>query len=236
MLADCIICYSAEGARMLAPVFPGKEILVAGNSNLLARDCRSIEGVAEERNCVLFLGRLVPEKRVALLINALCILQARGEQIGARIVGDGPEKSVLEDLVRRHQLKDVVFPGYIKNQDKIREFAAGCFALACPGTAGLALTQAQSMGLPFIFCPEEDNGPETEMADVGINCLNFAHHNAESLAQALASMYRERELWLSRSHDYVRRVSTGYTIEAMAATFADFFRVSGKTARWFRSH
>jgi glycosyltransferase involved in cell wall biosynthesis len=224
MIADSIICYSSEGARVLSSVFPGKQILVAGNSNLLARDCRGIEGGAEERNCGLFLGRLVPEKRVELLIDALRILQARGEQIGALIVGDGPEKSVLEDLVRRHQLKDVVFTGYIKSQDKIRELAAGCFALACPGTAGLALTQAQSMGLPFIFCPDEKNGPEVEIADAGINCLKFSHNNAESLAQALSSMYGERGLWLSRSRAYSQNVAANYTIEAMANTFVEFFR------------
>ena len=223
MLADGIVCYSSEGARMLALEFPGKEIVVAGNSNLLARDCRSIDTPIEGRNCVLFLGRLVPEKRVDLLINALVLLQAQGKEIGARIIGDGPKKPALEELVHRHQLKDVVFLGYIKDQERIREAAACCFGLSCPGTAGLALTQAQSLGLPFIFCSEEENGPETEIANPGFNCLKFVRDNVESLAQAVATMNCDRQLWLSRSDAYSESVAASYTIEAMADTFANFF-------------
>lgn len=225
-LADGIVCYSSDGAQKLASEFPGKEILVAGNSNLLVRDCRSIEGRAEERNCVLFLGRLVAEKRVDLLLDALRILQSRGHRIGARFIGDGPEKAAAEEFVDRHQLEDVKFLGYIKSPDEIREAASCCFGSVCPGTAGLALTHAQSIGLPFIFCSEEDNGPETEIAELGFNCLSFDLGSAESLAKAVCEMFSERDRWLSRSGVYSRGVATEYTIEAMVDTFADFFQQS----------
>jgi glycosyltransferase involved in cell wall biosynthesis len=223
-LADAIVCYSFEGARMLALECPGKEILVAGNSNLLARDCRVIEGQAEDRNCVLFLGRLVTEKRIQLLLKALCVLQSRGQRVGARVLGDGPEKTAAEEFVRHQGLEDVQFLGYVGSQDEIRAVASCCFGLVCPGTAGLALTQAQSLGLPFIFCSEENNGPETEIAKLGFNCLGFELGNDESLAKQVGEMHGQRALWLSRSDEFVRVIAAGYTIEAMVKNFAEFFQ------------
>jgi glycosyltransferase involved in cell wall biosynthesis len=130
----------------------------------------------------------------------------------------------LEELVRSHKLKNIEFLGYIKDPQRISEYAACCFSLACPGTAGLALTQAQSIGLPFLFCPDEENGPEIEIAEPGFNCLQFSFNNAVSLAQGLGLMHGERALWLERSQAYAKKISTRYTVEAMAATFADFFR------------
>jgi glycosyltransferase involved in cell wall biosynthesis len=57
---------------------------------------------------VLFLGRLVPYKRVNDLLAAFSILKQRGRTYRLTVIGDGPERSALETIARDHQLEHLV--------------------------------------------------------------------------------------------------------------------------------
>jgi glycosyltransferase involved in cell wall biosynthesis len=50
---------------------------------------------------LIFLGRLVSDKGIDLLLEALAILKARGMTPRATLVGDGPEREALEAQARR---------------------------------------------------------------------------------------------------------------------------------------
>ena len=67
---------------------------------------------------VIFLGRLVSDKGVDLLLDALAILKARRPQLRAAIVGDGPERPALEAQGRRLDL-DVTFTGSRRGDDLV---------------------------------------------------------------------------------------------------------------------
>jgi glycogen synthase len=57
---------------------------------------------------VLFLGRLVSYKRVNDLLAAMSILKQRGRTYRLTIIGDGPERSMLETVTQDHGLRDLV--------------------------------------------------------------------------------------------------------------------------------
>lgn len=63
---------------------------------------------------VLFLGRLVPEKGLDLLIEAWARVQARGRKL--RIVGDGPQMPALRAKVSALGLKDVILEGFVPRE------------------------------------------------------------------------------------------------------------------------
>ena len=56
---------------------------------------RELPGVGRSRE-LMFLGRLVSDKGVDILLDALGLLAARGVRPSLTIVGDGPERSALE--------------------------------------------------------------------------------------------------------------------------------------------
>jgi glycogen synthase len=61
---------------------------------------------------LIFVGRLVSDKGADLIIQALGILSSRGLRPRLTIVGDGPEKDLLKDLVASSALENhVVFAG-----------------------------------------------------------------------------------------------------------------------------
>ncbi len=64
---------------------------------------RRLPGVGRA-NDVLFVGRLVSDKGVDLLVDALVLLAARGLRPRLSIVGEGPERPLLEAQVERSEL------------------------------------------------------------------------------------------------------------------------------------
>lgn len=67
-------------------------------------------GVARDRD-VVFVGRLVSDKGVEVLLRALQHLQQGGRRVATTVVGDGPEQAALRALATELGLRDVVFAG-----------------------------------------------------------------------------------------------------------------------------
>lgn len=64
-----------------------------------------IEGIARERELV-FVGRLVSDKGVDLLIDALALLARRGRHLRLTVVGDGPEGAALRRQAQAQNAAD----------------------------------------------------------------------------------------------------------------------------------
>ena len=223
-LAETIICYCYSEQLPLQRLFPRKTVLVAGNSTVRRDECVPLTTPSADRGKVLFLGRLVSAKKPLLLLQALSELQASGECIGAVFVGDGPEREACENFAKTKGLKDVLFVGSCFDRRTIREVAAACFAVVSPGYVGLSVLDAQSLGLPVIYCHEEPNAPEVEVLQDGFNALAFSQDSAASLANSIREMSAGRAHWLARGESASKDVAERYSIEGMIETFATFFR------------
>lgn len=67
---------------------------------------------------VVFVGRLVSDKGADVLIDALALLRAKGIAISATIVGDGPQREVLQRRAREAALTpSIAFPGSKTEED-----------------------------------------------------------------------------------------------------------------------
>jgi len=223
-LADSVFCYCYEERAALTKLFPGKRVIAAGNSSVRRADCYPIASRQEDRNEILFVGRLVSAKKPMLLLRAVKIIQDGGHPIGAVIVGDGPQKTMCEDFVRSMGLRQVRFAGAQFGPRKIRELAANCFAAASSGYVGLSALDALSLGLPVAYCPAEPNAPEVEALVPESNALKFPCDSTQELARVLIRFYEERATWLTKSSEYCALVADRYSIEHMADEFESFFR------------
>lgn len=71
----------------------------------------------EKSKQVLFVGRLSKEKGIDVLIKATKIAKESCPEISVKIIGDGPERKNLEELVRKLNLeKNIKFLGKIPNE------------------------------------------------------------------------------------------------------------------------
>jgi glycosyltransferase involved in cell wall biosynthesis len=102
---------------------------------------------------ILYIGRLVPEKGQAVLLEAVAMLAARGHLVDVILAGDGPLKSSLERRAQQLGIaSQISFPGAV-GQDRLRELYESASIFCLPSFAEgvpVVLMEAMAMGLPTV--------------------------------------------------------------------------------------
>jgi len=102
-----------------------------------------------------YVGRLSAEKNVLSLVQAFLALRTSNDQAndwGLCVVGDGPERSNIEEYCRNNGAENVVFIGGVSWRD-VPKFLALSDVLVLPSTSepwGLVVNEAMVCGLPVI--------------------------------------------------------------------------------------
>ena len=112
---------------------------------------------------LLFAGRLVPQKGADVALRALALFRERHPEYDARLflVGEGPEKSRLQELVMRLGLAAVVEGPVLVTKEKMAEVMAQADILLMPSQIGpeewqeafgRAAIEAMACGIPVVAC------------------------------------------------------------------------------------
>ncbi len=119
-------------------------------------------------NVIVAMGRLVPEKGFEALVRAVARMQTKDATL--TILGDGPERQRLEDLVSSLGLENrVVFAGFQRNIWPHLD-RAKCFAHAAHSEAfGLVVAEALARGLPVVAT--RSDGPSEILNTDGLGRL-----------------------------------------------------------------
>lgn len=118
---------------------------------------RAIADAAERRRAESFdivcLGDLSVRKRVDLALRAVALVSERHRDFRLRLVGDGPERSTLEEMANDLRISDIVrFEGY-KQKEDVAGILATAHCLLFPSKFdvwGLVLVEAMAAGIPCI--------------------------------------------------------------------------------------
>lgn len=211
---DALIAYSQRGAQEYAALgLPREKIFVAHNavvpkplSSLPARTSRI------ERPTVLFVGRLQSRKRVDLLLRACAEMPVPKPKL--MIVGDGPERGVLESLAKQ------VYPSAefigVKRGEELRPYFTVADLFVLPGTGGLAVQEAMSYGLPVIVA--KGDGTQDDLVREG-NGWQIPPEDYDALVSAmrlaLSDVRRLREM----GEESYRIVNEEINLERMVEVF-----------------
>lgn len=172
---------------------------------------------------VLFVGRLAAEKELPTLIRAFAELR-RKTKATLILLGDGPLRSVLEDLAQSEGLgSNVRFTG-AADSATVRSYlqASDVFALLS-SLEGLpvALLEAMSAGLPAVvsdisanrqLIDHERNGLVTKLGDIA--AVTAAFHRLISDHELRQQLGRQARL----------RVVSSFSTEIVAASYEAMFR------------
>lgn len=142
---EYVVSYGARPERVVPiPNVPDVETLSAESARL--RDEHE-----DGRPTVLFVGRLIPKKRAGLLLRAFAGMRGSPD---ARlvIVGDGPERSMLEQQARELQIGErVTFTGFRQPAEVIGWYSrASVYVMPSSETWGVSVIEALSCGAPVI--------------------------------------------------------------------------------------
>ena len=143
------------------------------------------EGSTQRENFFLFAGRIVKEKGVHVLAKAF----ANMPESKIIIIGDGPEKTLLQEQFRSYQ--NIFFEGQMEKK-LVTEYMKRCKAFICPSIwyegAPLTIIEAFATGTPVIA---SKLGSMAESITDGFNGLHFTAGDADDLCTKIRLLIEE---------------------------------------------
>jgi glycosyltransferase involved in cell wall biosynthesis len=207
-LGDALVAVSEFTARELGSTSPSKAIQVVPNGVSLD-EIRAVP--KQQRNIdLVYLGRLIDEKRVDLLVKAVHRLRPTLSQLRCVIIGDGPERQALEALARSLGVDaQIEFRRSLDTRESIALLKSAT-ALVQPSARegfGMSVIEAQACGtVPIVVAGRWSAA--TELVEDGVNGL-VCQPTADSIADAVMRLVSNP----------VRRASMAAAAERAAASF-----------------
>ena len=189
MAHKCLL-YSTKGMRYLESTgvrrknleicFNGIEIddMVANEKEVIVEAAALRDRESEPDDFIfLYVGGLLKEKRIELLLDAFSSIQKSAPFARLWIVGDGPDGSFIKAYAENLKLERVRFFGRII--EGVDSFFAAADVFVLPGLGGLAFNQAMYWRTPCIG--SEADGTEDDLVIEGKTGFRFEQGDQESL-------------------------------------------------------
>jgi glycosyltransferase involved in cell wall biosynthesis len=183
-VGDSVVAVSDFTARAMGMADDPRLTVAANGVDIEAiASAEPIPGGAE----IVYVGRLIDEKRVDLLLDAVALLRRQGMEARCAIVGDGPERPTLEARAAELSLTEagVRFHGRVPEADVARHLRAARIVVmpSLREGYGLVVAEAQAAGaVPVVV-----RGPysaATELIRDGVDGL-VVDATAEALAAGI---------------------------------------------------
>jgi glycosyltransferase involved in cell wall biosynthesis len=170
-----------------------------------------------------FLGRLVSTKGARLLIEAAGILKAKHREFQVKIIGDGPERQELEELVRELDVQNHVrFLGYIPSEG-LQEMIEGAVAVITPSLGGevFGLVAAENMQKGKLVIASSIGALSEVLGDAG---MTFTIGDTQDLARRMLSIIEEPSRADVIGQKAIRRIAQFFGADQMVREHMGVYR------------
>ncbi|MBA7549156.1 D-inositol-3-phosphate glycosyltransferase [subsurface metagenome] len=224
--SDAIIVYSEEKKKHLVSTGAyERAIFIAYNSldtdslMAIAKEVqKSAQPLVSKGDRVIFVGRLIKSKRVDILLRAFKIVQGKLRNAELFIVGDGPEKCLLETLAVNLDLKNVKILS-INDKKVLGRYLMSSSVFVLPSLGGLAINEAMCFGLPVV-CTEAD-GTEKQLLYEGRNGLYTKPGDVVDLASKIEKILKDNKLQKQMAKESLKIIRDKVNVHTMLKGFED---------------
>ena len=178
---------------------------------------------------IVHLSNFRPVKRVQDVVEVFArisrVLPAR-----LMLIGDGPDRSLAEQLALRHNVQDRIY--FLGKQDNVNELLPLADLMIMPSqmeSFGLAALEAMACGVPAIATRV---GGVPELIDDQINGLLFEVGDVESMANAAIGLLSDRSRLQSFSAAARQTARERFCASSIIPRYEEYYeRVVARTAR-----
>jgi glycosyltransferase involved in cell wall biosynthesis len=232
-LSDGYLTYTKQGAQRLeASGYPRERIFILQNTidmsaqfqgyaaaqDFTLADLRQELCFQPNSIVLIYIGRLLESKDVALLIEAVEQMNrnaASSVPVEAAIIGSGP---LLNTLQRQAAANPAIkFVGQINDPATIGRYMRIAAAVVIPGTVGLAIAHAFAHGRPLLTRRLERHGPELEYLVPNYNGI-IVDGDQEQFIKTLSEFVSNPD-WQSRLSEGALQSREGLRLENMVSQF-----------------
>ncbi len=170
---------------------------------------------------IVMVARMASPKRPDLLLQALALLRDRtGHEVGATLIGDGPDIKLHQALCQQLGLQQVTFTGNVT--DVAERLAQHAIFVLMSDHEGLPISVIEAMHAGLAVVASDLPGLR-ELIDVGIHGLLVPNH-AAALADSLHLLVGDAELRVQLGQAAQQRVADQFSpqrmVEPVAARYA----------------
>jgi glycosyltransferase involved in cell wall biosynthesis len=170
-----------------------------------------------------FLGRLVTEKGLSVLLEATCLLRAEGRNVEVVLIGDGPDRPRLEKEIAALGLNNSVrVTGFLSGANlgqALSEVGAIVIPTVMEETAGLAAMEQMVRGRPVIASAIGGLGELVRGSG-----LTFSPGDTQALADAMKRILDEPGLAASLGATGRQRILLSFSYGGMIDAHARLYR------------
>jgi glycosyltransferase involved in cell wall biosynthesis len=170
-----------------------------------------------------YLGRLVTEKGVKVLLEAARLLAQEGFTPPILIIGDGPERSALEQQKGLLQLgANLAFLGFQRGpalEEQLKRVSVLVMPSLCEDVAPLSVLEMMMQGRLIIG--SMIGGLAEEMGDAG---LTFEPGNATALAERMRQVIEQPHLIETLGRQARERALAWYTLQPQLIEYRELLR------------
>jgi glycosyltransferase involved in cell wall biosynthesis len=176
---------------------------------------------------LVVVSRLMPHKRINMLLDAVALLRAEDQFVTCRVIGDGPEREELRSHAQRLGIEQAVeFRHDVREQKEVYELVKAAKVFVLPSARegfGIAVLEAIACGVPVVTTSAPDNLAQHLVARSphGIVCDSTASAISDAVKLLLADRCSpmgedsdDDDLWLAEYNwdDIANRVITALQI------------------------
>ena len=151
--AKWVISNSDDMKKEINVILPNLDVKVVPNG-IDTKNFKPKKYALENKINLLFVGRLIPLKRVDIIIkNINSIERETGKEVNLKIVGSGQEELKLRELTRKIGVENKVrFTGRISYEKLVEEYQSSHIYIQLSTIEGMSNTimEAMACGLPII--------------------------------------------------------------------------------------
>ena len=151
----------------------------------------------EEPKTILFIGRLIPSKRISVLIKYYILLKQNHQNLKLEIIGDGPDNHIVETAIKQDE--SISWHGTLVDEANIAPIMKRASLVFIPGLSGLSINHAFAYGKPYLTLKADKHGPEISYLDDGENGYILNDNIVEDIKK-IAQLLNDRELLINFSN------------------------------------
>ena len=221
-LASSNVAVSQHVAMRIA--LPRLRVIRNGVSDLLPSwQLPTPVGPAQAPVVFAYVGRLVTEKGVPVLVRAARVLKDWGCHFRVIIIGDGPERGASQALASSLNLDDEVcflgFQSELKLQESMNEVSVLVMPSICEDVAPFSVLEQMMQGRLVIG--SKIGGLAEEVGEAG---LTFEPGNANALAERMRQVIQQPHLIETFGRQARERALAWYTLQRQLIEYRELLR------------